>query len=409
MGDLAPSAYGPGYNWNTDLRLKLRAGGYTGSMVLDLGTARSVYEQLGVTPVVNARGNNTVLGGTTPSARVRRAMHEAERSYVDMKQLLERSGVVIADLLGAEAAYVTPGAAAALALGTAACIAGSDPDKIARLPDTTGLPNTVLIQSGHRYHYEHTVTVPGAKLLEVGDGQRTTGAQLEAALGPGVATLLFPAHMDGAPGTLTLSQVIEIAHAKGIPVLVDAAGRVYPLDKFRSYARDGADLVAFGAKYLGALNASGILCGRRDLVNAAAMHGFIGFETVAYGQSFGRPLKVDRQTIVAVVTALQEWLETDHDARIAGYERRLKDMLAELEGAPGVTVKIVHGDGPEPIVLQLSFNGARHDAVSLEKALFNGNPAIAVDRDGEVININPVTLREEDDGLVVSRVGALIL
>src|SRR5205823_7352348 len=131
--------------------------------------AASVYEQLGVTPVINARGNNTVLGGTTPSARVRRAMQEAERSYVDMQQLLERSGIVIADLLGAEAAYVTPGAAAALALGTAACIAGADPDKIARLPDTSGMANQILIQAGHRYHYERAVTVPGGRLVEVGD------------------------------------------------------------------------------------------------------------------------------------------------------------------------------------------------------------------------------------------------
>src|SRR4029079_18184501 len=117
----------------------------------------SVYELLGVAPVINARGNNTVLGGSTPSPRVRRAMEEAERSYVDMQQLLERSGQVIAELLGAEAAYVTPGAAAAMALGTAACMTGSDPDKIGRLPDTTGMPGLVLIQARQRYHYERAV------------------------------------------------------------------------------------------------------------------------------------------------------------------------------------------------------------------------------------------------------------
>src|SRR5437660_9378526 len=98
-------------------------------------TASGIYEQLGVTPVINARGNNTVLGGSTPSARVRRAMEDAERSYVDMQELLERSGDAIAKLIGCEAAYVTPGAAAALALGAAACIAGDNPDNIARLPD----------------------------------------------------------------------------------------------------------------------------------------------------------------------------------------------------------------------------------------------------------------------------------
>src|SRR5579859_7554825 len=157
----------------------------------------TVYEQLGVAPVINARGNNTVLGGSTPSARVRRAMQDAERYYVDMQQLLERSGTMIAGLLGAEAAYVTPGAAAALALGTAACIAGADPDKIARLPDTTGLPATVLIQFGQHYHYERAVTVPGGKLVGVGDANGTTAAQLEAALGPNVAAMLFPAHLEG--------------------------------------------------------------------------------------------------------------------------------------------------------------------------------------------------------------------
>jgi L-seryl-tRNA(Ser) seleniumtransferase len=374
-------------------------------------SATSVYEQLGVTPVINARGNNTVLGGSTPSARVRRAMQDAERYYVDMQQLLERSGAVIADLLGAEAAYVTPGAAAALALGTAACMTGTDQDRVARLPDTTGMPATVLIQAGHHYHYEHVVTVPGAKLVEVGDASGTSAAQLEAALGRSVAAILFPAHLDGSPGTLSLAEVIATAHARGVPVLVDAAGRVYPLDKFRGYARQGADLVAFGAKYIGALNASGILCGRRDLVEAAALQGFIGFETAAWEKSFGRPMKVDRQTIVAVVTALQEWLETDHDARIAGYERRLRAMAAELEGAPGVSLSIVHGDGPAPCVLRLSFDPgrARHDAEGIVKALLTGSPAIAVGHHGDAVTINPVTLRDEDDSVVISRLGTLLL
>jgi L-seryl-tRNA(Ser) seleniumtransferase len=381
-------------------------------MSTSTATSSTIYEQLGITPVINARGNNTLLGGSTPSARVRRAMQDVERYYVDMHQLLERSGQVIAGLLGAEAAYVTPGAAAALALGAAACLAGSDPDKIGRLPDTTGMKNGILIQAGHRYHYERAVTVPGGRLVEVGDARGTTAAQLEAALGQNAAAVLFPAHLDGKPGTLSLASVIEMAHAQGVPVLVDAAGRVYPLDSFRGHATNGADLVAFGAKYIGALNASGILVGRKDLVDAAAMHGFIGFETDAYEKSFGRPLKVDRQTIVAVVTALQEWLETDHDTRLANYERRLRAMAAEIEGAAGVTVSLVKGDGSAPRVLRLEFDPARgrHDATGVVDGLWNGVPAIAVARDGDdAITINPVTLREEDDGVVASRLGELLL
>src|SRR6266849_6197902 len=332
----------------------------------------NIFESLGITPVINARGNNTVLGGSTPSARVRRAMQDVERYYVDMQQLLERSGQVIAGLLNAEAALVTPGAAAALALGSAACIAGADPDKMVRLPDSSGMANQILIQAGHRYHYERAVTVPGGRLVEIGEKSGTTADQLRSALGQNVAAVMFPAHLDGKPGTLSLVDVIAIAHERGVPVLVDAAGRVYPLDKFRGYAQGGADLVAFGAKYVGALNASGILCGRKDLVEAAVLHGFIGFETNAWEKSFGRQLKLDRQTIAAVVAALEEWFETDHDARLASYERRLQAIAAELDGAPGVTISMVQGDGPAPRVMRLSFDPARgqHDATSVANGLW---------------------------------------
>jgi L-seryl-tRNA(Ser) seleniumtransferase len=170
--------------------------------------------------------------------------------------------------------------------------------------------------------------------------------------------------------------------------------------------------VAFGAKYIGALNASGILCGRADLVSAAALDGFIAFETEAWEKSWGRPLKVDRQTIVAVVAALREWLDTDHEARLAGYERRLQAMSSELHGAPGVRVSLVHGEGPAPRVLRLDVDPAqaRHTVPQLVEALWSSTPAIAVGRDGDsAISINPVTLREEDDGTVVSRLGNLLL
>jgi L-seryl-tRNA(Ser) seleniumtransferase len=369
--------------------------------------ASGVFEQLDLKPVINARGNNTVLGGSTPSANVRRAMLDVERYYVDMQQLLERSGQAIADMLECPAAYVTPGAAAALALGTAACMAGTDASKIQRLPDTTGMRNTVLLQSTHRYHYQRAVTVSGAHLREVPSDELPTALEADD-----VVAVLFPAHLDGAPGSLSLAKVIELAHARNVAVIVDAAGRVYPLERFKSYTRLGADVVAFGAKYIGALNASGILCGRADLVAAATLQGFIGFETAAWEKSWGRPLKVDRQTIVAVVTALREWLDTDHDARLAGYERRLQAIASELDGAPGLQLSITRDEGPAPRVLRLQVDAsrARLDVAGIVQGLWSGTPAIAVNRDGDsAVLVNPVTLREEDDGIVASRLGELLL
>jgi L-seryl-tRNA(Ser) seleniumtransferase len=376
---------------------------------MQTATVASIYDQLGVKPVINARGHNTVLGGSTPSPRVRQAMDEAERYYVEMQDLLRRAGEIISQHLQAEAAYVTPGAAAALALGTAACITGDDLDKMARLPDTSGMKNKVLLQKRQHYHYEHAVTIVGARLVDVGDDNGTTAAQLEAAIDSSVAAVFYPAHLEGQPGTLTLDDVLNIAHSKNVPVLVDAAGRVFPLDLFTSFGKRGVDLVAFGAKYIGAPNSSGILAGRKELIDAAVPQGFIGFETVAHGHSFGRPLKLDRQEIIAVVTALEEWFSMDHDARLAAQERRLAPFADRLSGAPGVTVTLVKANGPAPRTLLIQLGpSARHDTASLVKALREDTPAIAVGQSPEGIIVNVSTVWDGDEEIVADRLARLL-
>jgi D-glucosaminate-6-phosphate ammonia-lyase len=368
------------------------------------------YAALGVRPIINARGHQTVLGGSTPSPRVRQAMEAAERYYVEMPELLARSGEIISHLLECEAAYITSGAFAALVLGTAACITGNDVDKMGQLPNTTGLKNKVLLQVGHHYHYERAPTIVGGHVVEVGEDRLTTNAQLEAALTDDVAAVLFPAHLDGAPGTLSLSKVVETAHRHGVPVLVDAAGRVYPLDLMKSYTRQGADLVAFGAKYVGGPNSSGILCGRRELVEAAVPQGFAGYESVAYGKSFGRPFKLDRQEVVAVVVALQEWFAMDHEARLARLQQRLDTIASALAGAPGVSTRVLEGNGPAPRLLELTLapGEARHDVDSLVRELHDGEPSIVVMTDNSAILVNPVTVLDGDEVAIGRRLAELL-
>lgn len=377
---------------------------------MQTATLATIYDELGVKPVINARGHNTVLGGSTPSPRVKQAMEDAERYYVDMQDLLRRSGEMIAALLECEAAYVTSGAAAALALGTAACITGSDLGKMARLPDTTGLKNRVLLQHRHHYAYERAVTIVGTKLIDVGDEVGTTATQFEAALTPDVATVLYPAHLEGTEGTLPLAEVIALAHRRSIPVLVDAAGRVFPLELFKSYTKLGADLVAFGAKYIGAPQSSGILCGKRTLVEAAVPQGFIGFETVANRQSFGRPFKLDRQEIIAVVVALQEWMSLDHNERLADLERRVRGISDRLEGAPGVTTRLLRADGPAARVLRITIDSAlgRRDVQSVVSELRTGSPAIVVGVDDGALYINPANVLNGDETVIADRLSSLL-
>lgn len=372
-------------------------------------TTTSIFEDIGVVPVINAVGHQTVLGGSQLSPRVRAAMEEANRYFVDMGALLERSGRLIAETLGAEAAYVTPGCAAALALGTAACIAGRDPEKIGQLPDTTGLKNEVLIQTRSRYKYDRCPTIVGAHLVEVGDDQGTSASQLEAAIGPRTACVLYFAKAQGQPGILSLDEVVEIAHRQSVPVLVDAAGEVFPLDYMRGFPRSGADLIGFGSKYFGGPNSAGILCGRADLVESASLQGFIGFESTG-SRSFGRPLKLDRQEIVAVVVALREWFTLDHDARLRGYDRMVRTIADRLQGLPAITVTpLPAGPGPAThldVTVQPRSNG--WNATEVVRLLRDSNPSIRVGVRGDVLSISVETVTPGDELVIADRLRAAL-
>jgi len=376
---------------------------------MQAATKLDIFEEIGVKPVINARGHATVLGGSTPTGKVKEAMEAADRYYVEMRELLEKSGRIIADLIQCESAYVTPGAAAAMAIGTAACITGDDIEKMALIPDTRDLKNKVVIQKAHHYAYERAVTVVGTKLHEVGDDEGTTPQQLEAALDDRVANVLYPAHLEGKGKTLSLDQVIEIAHGKGVPVLVDAAGQVYPLERFRSYTKKGADLVAFGSKYIGGVNSAGILAGKRKYVEPGVLQGFIGFETVTNRKGFGRPLKLDRQEIVAVTVAVQQWFSMDHEARCARLEARQEVIARAVRGLPGVTTEVRKAEGAAPRTLKVSLDAnARRTVDAVHEALRTGNPVIAIDPSRDALIFNVSTVHDGDEEIIGRRLRELL-
>jgi D-glucosaminate-6-phosphate ammonia-lyase len=368
----------------------------------------NIYTELGLTPVINAQGNQTVVGGALLAPRVLAAMDAANRYFVDMNSLLERTGQMAAELVQCEAAYVTSGCAAALTLGTAACITGDDGAKMERLPDTTGMKNELLIQARHRYKYDRPPTIVGAKLREIGDTSGTTAQQLEQAIGAQTATILIPAHLDGAEGTVPLTEVLRIAHGKGVPVLVDAAAQIYPVERMRQWTKMGADLVCFGAKYFGAPHSSGLLCGRKDLVQSASQQGFIGFERGPY-RTFGRPLKLDRGEIVAVALALQEWVSMDHAARIARVQARVDAVIDRLAGIPGISatsVPDVHFGAPA-LRVQIDASSGRN-AKQVAAALREGSPSILVPSDSESLRFNLTTVYEGDEQVIAERLTAIL-
>ena len=188
-----------------------------------------------------------------------------------------------------------------MALSTAACMAGNDPDKILQLPDTTGLKNQIIIQKKQRYSYDRVYSFAGADLITAGDDQGCTRDELAEAITPNTAAIAYFVQPDWDESVVSLEETVGIAHDRGIKVIADAASQIYPLDYMRNNAT-GADLVCFGAKYLGAPHDTGFVWGTKDLIDAVSANGFIGFHTGGR-RAIGRAYKVTRQGIVAVITS----------------------------------------------------------------------------------------------------------
>ena len=351
-----------------------------------------IFDELGVRPVLNAQGNRTLLGGNTVSADVRALMDDSEEYYTHMGELMDRVGEKIAYMLGVEAALITSGAAAALAVGAAACMTGTDEERIEQIPDVTGMRHEFIIQRQLRVKYDRSMTIPGGRLVEIGDVDRTTSDQLESAIGPNTAAIHYLAPGDRNPGALPLEEVIRIGHARDVPIIVDAADQVYPTDNLSRYVRMGADLVAYGAKYFGAVNSSGMLTGKADLVAAARMNSFIGFEDTAL-RTFARPMKVDRQEVVAVYAALREWLTMNHEDRFAAYEVRISSLRTDLADLSSAEMSYYPEHGPaEGLRVRVDAEMAGKSAQDVVDELRAGNPSIWVrDRD----------LGEESDSFVI--------
>lgn len=369
--------------------------------------AKQIYAQMGAIPVINAVGNMTMLGGSAPSPRVLEAMAAANRYYVDMDELLASSGRVIAEMLECEGALVTSGCSAAMLLGTVACMTGADPKKMEQLPDANGMKREIVIQKAQRYKYDRVVRMAGTRIVEAGTDEGTETAQLTSAIGDDSLAILYPAH-DERPNLVSLREAIDIAHHHEIPIIVDAASRVYPLDGLKKYTAWGADLVGYGAKYFGALNSTGLLCGRRDLVEAARLHSFASFEKNAL-PGYGRPLKVDRQEVAAVVVALREWLEMDHQARIAAADARGRNLRRMLTGLPHVAIDPEEEEAPASyLTLTLDESALGKSAVDVEMELRQSDPSIWLQSRGDSLQLYMGTMTDGDEAIIGERLGEIL-
>ena len=287
-------------------------------------TPSALYASLGVKPVINGVGVVTVLGGSLMPPEVVAAMEEAGRYFIPLPELQKKVGARLAELLQAPAAMVTCGAASAISVGTAACLSQGDPAKLRQLPKRDGIRYEVIQQKAHHHGYEHQIEMAGAKIIEV-----ETRQELEAAISERTGMMFFL--NKGEPlGKISGEEFISIAKAKGIPTMNDCASDAVPKENLWKYTKMGYDLVIFsGGKALRGPQASGLLLGRKDLIEAAlpAMSPYGGI---------GRGMKVGKEEMVGLLAAVERYLKVDHDAEWKELEARVASIRSALKSAKGV-------------------------------------------------------------------------
>ena len=279
--------------------------------------------ELGVRSFINAAGTFTALTGSLMRPEVVAAIQVASRKYVKLDDLHRAVGKRIAELLDCEAALVTAGCASALSLSTAACVAGSDPEKIRRIPDTHGLKNEVLVQKTHRVGYDHAIRNAGVRMIEV-----ETREELEDTINERTAMMFFLNFAD-PQGSIHHEEFVAIGKKHNIPTLIDAAADVPPVENLWKYTKMGFDLVAFsGGKGLRGPQSSGLLLGRKDLIEAARLNNSPNGDTLC------RTNKVNKEEIVGMLVALETYLHEDHAAIWKEWEARCQRIVQALSRLP---------------------------------------------------------------------------
>ena len=368
-----------------------------------------IYDRLGVTKVINARSWVTNLGGSIMRPEVFAAMEEAGQHFVDMDELMRAAGKVVARACAAEAGMITAGAAAGNLLMAAAAITGTDMAKVERLPNTNGMKNELVIFKAQRNSYDRTFETAGAALVEVGMPKAAAGYQLEAAIGEktaGVVYVLAP-FMERP---LSLEETIEIAHSRQTPVLVDASAEVPPVDNLTRPVRIGADMVTFsGGKGICGPQNSGLLAGRADLIEAAYLN-YLPLGAPRAG--IARPAKVSKETIVGLITAIELFLETDHQAVWEVWRRQGQHIVDRVRAVPGLRVVIEESEnrqGPQPVVyFESDWKGP--SPAEVREMLAEGDPPVFVGSGGygDEINIPIVNVRPGEEQIIADHLLAAL-
>jgi D-glucosaminate-6-phosphate ammonia-lyase len=326
-----------------------------------------------------------------------------------MYELQQVVGKRLAELTRNEAAYVSTGAASGLVLATLAAMTNGDLPTIADLIETGEAPkNEVIIHRAHRIPYDPAIRLAGARIVEIGNRLQTFPWELEAAIGPRTAMVFYSAGVHLASGALPLAETVEIAHAQGIPVVVDAAAQLPPTENLWRFTREfGADLAVFsGGKDFRGPQASGLLVGTEAMIAAVAVNG-------SPHQRLARPMKVGKEEMIGLLVAVERYIDEDWQDRANRSEGTVERWIEYFRDLPGLSASRVfpnEAGQPTPRCRVTFAPETGVSGVEAARSLWEGDPRIAVAVDGpDAISITPELLEASDETILLDRIVALSL
>jgi L-seryl-tRNA(Ser) seleniumtransferase len=357
------------------------------------------FKDLGVRPFINAAGTYTAMTASLMPPQVMDAIQYASRHYVMLDELHDRVGERIAALVKAEAAMVTSGAAAALTLGTAGVLTGTDRQKIVDLPNLAGMKSEVIIQKSHRFGYDHAVRNCGVRLVEV-----ETSDDLERAVNEKTALMVFY-NNNNKEGRIQDEEFVRLGKKHGIPTFNDAAADVPPVENLWKYTKMGFDLVTFsGGKGIRGPQSAGLLLGSKPLIEAARLN------APPNGNTVGRGMKVNKEEMLGMLVALQTFVEKDHAADRREYDKRAEVIRAAVAAVPGVKAEVFVPEVANNVPhIRITWDGADDKAAAaVVKAAKDGEPSIGIRSENKALVIGVWMMRQGEDKIVAKRLRQLL-
>ena len=360
------------------------------------------YEELGVKRVINAWAHMTTLGGSVMPSCVVEAMVEASKSFVDLDDLQRKVGERIAELTNNQATYITSGANAGLTIATAAVITGKDPAKIRGLPDTDA---EVIIHRAHRNPHDNPFRLTGAKFVEIGFPFKTERWELEAAVTERTAAIAYVLAGFTSPGALPLEEVLRVAEEVEVPVIVDAAAQLPPVENLWKFTREmGADIAVFsGGKDLRGPQSTGLVFGSKEIVEACILN-----SNPKHG--IGRALKVGKEEMIGLLAAVEWYLGLDHEKREKECEEMVRFLTDNISPLPHVASaeRDFPNESDQPIPRALiTFDSSEITDLVVERLRY-GTPSIEVHNAKGGILLNPLTLFKGEEEVVSDRLKEIL-